>query len=290
MSLTTKRTISWLGTLAVLAAFCVGIARLPASGGLVDELRWALGRARGSPASFDHAERLLFAVAHEGLGDPLKVLETLLADEDPFVVHGTLVHIADEFRVLTGLTQGFEDEPPPAVIAFRTWFDRTTPDERLAYLPNTLLAGAALPEGWQMSPVLTRDDGRWIVAAALERNPDWRTWADRLLFGRADALEDQRTRLLVLDRLEDCDPGPDWPGLQCRYPDEPYALHGDDVAAYISDPHEKARWAAGRILTVARDARGLPAFREWLTAHPRIPSDAEKMLTDLFGPDWRKSP
>jgi hypothetical protein len=55
----------------------------------------------------------------------------------------------------------------------------------------------------------------------------------------------------------------------------------------LADPIAEVRWGAGRILAVAGDARGVPAFCDWLQHHPRMTANADKLMAALLGRDWR---
>ncbi|MBP7746510.1 MAG: hypothetical protein KA383_10275 [Phycisphaerae bacterium] len=302
MALTIRRLISWLGTLAVLGALAVGISRLPAQGGLVGELRWVFTQPIPAATKYSRTLELLWQAKQRAPDGPFNVMRVLLHDDDTRVVQCALVLVGDSIRSAAAFAVDW------GARLFEEWFAHSTADQRFAHLPYTLLqcywdAGSRMyaphfaetstrdeVAAGQLAPWRGADDVCWIVAGTLEKGPDWRPLADAGAFNDAAPTQHIRVRLLVLDALLTRDtafvPTPlDESTLQTelRPPLE-------QVLSLLTDLREKVRWAAGRILTVAGDRRGLPAFREWLKAHPNIPPGATQMLAELFGPDWRTAP
>jgi hypothetical protein len=296
MSLTTRRTLSWLGTLAVLAACGVGVTRLPGAGGsgLAGEVRYRITHGSHRPSGVDDASWLLFVADEQLPGTEVRVIKQLLYDPDERVVERALTVLTDRARF--GQANFYD---------FRAWFDSASLDQKMAHLHAALACCAAhdirpnqpyaFPELLLGVP-LDDDNQRWFIVATLSRGADEREVADRMIARDLRPDTEVCRRLRILDALR---PSMVDAARTCNELIEPInppelvrqlRIDGALLLSVLSDPNAKLRWAAGRILTVAGDARGLPAFREWLQAHPRIPLDAEKMLTDLFGPDWRTSP
>ena len=297
MSLATRRTLSWLATLAGLAGLVVGYARLPAHGGVAGEIHWLLARDHVPAEAHRRVAELLWDAAEgEGIARD-NVLSNLLANTDERVVHGALCVLSDLLGS-RGLP-GFDDANLRPV--FSRWFQYATIEAKVAHLPYTLLCALRHhihqpPERptelwstlrWAERP--TEGDARWVIAATLSLEPDARSAVERVLFGEYTGNIVEH-RLRVLDALnaaqaesaQSCLPllGPDYSRLEM-----PIALN--ELRQMASDPIPQVRRGAGRILAVAGDPRGLPAFREWVKTKRKLPPTAEKMLTDLFGPNWR---
>lgn len=302
MALTIRRLISWLGTLAVLIALAVGISRLPAQGGLVGELRWVFTRPSPAATKYSRALELLRQAKQRAPDGPFDVMRVLLQDDDPRVVQCALVLVGDSIRSAAAFAVNW------GARLFEEWFTHSTADERFAHLPYTLLqcywdagSGMYAPHfaetptrdevaAAQLVPWRGADDVCWIVAGTLEKGPDWRPLADAGAFNGVAPTQHIRVRLLVLDALLTRDTAFVPTPLDEKTLRAELIPSLEQVLSLLTDSREKVRWAAGRILTVAGDRRGLPAFREWLAANPRIPPGAMQMLTELFGPDWRTSP
>ncbi len=301
MSRTTHRVLAWLGVAALAAGLVRGARFLPGAGGPAAELRRLLAQPEPRPRLFHRAALILRAARDRRPQGRAELFRDLLRDPDPQVVHHALLLLGDVLR--TG-------EPDDAEVgaAFTDWFTAASLPARIEHLPHALVcaalaanplprpaaaprvAAAPLPENWPYGN--TPDERRWLVAASLLRDGEARELAGMLLFQTADDAVCVRDRLELLDAR-----------ATFRYPDPaapdarvaavaPASLRAqlrvdvDELADMLDDPLPQVRWAAGRILTVAGDPRGLPAFQEWLRAARPIPPAAAAMLNDLFGPEW----
>ena len=61
----------------------------------------------------------------------------------------------------------------------------------------------------------------------------------------------------------------------------------EQLLALLGDTDPRVSWSAGRILAVSADACGVPAVCHWLQWNPQMTACADKLMTALFGPDWR---
>lgn len=305
MSLTLRRGLSWALTLASLASLTVGITHLPGAGGAPGEIRWLLGRDGVPSRDVNRAVFLVRAAEENASKTPSQLLRSLLSDKDPRIVSGALAVILDWQRLgeTRTLTEAL-DNP------FGEWFRRATTAEKVAQLPRSLGCFLAVNDMFQYvqgsDPIpwnptdsrwrlpATDDNLRWLVAATLLRGELDRVDADVTAFSCYSPPScDIITRLRLLDGLPARkDPVDSQPVV--RYaPILPAAFREqlwmsvNDLVAMLSDPIDQVRWGAGRILAVAGDERGLPAFCDWLQHNPRFTSNANKLMTDLFGPDWR---
>jgi hypothetical protein len=292
MSRSTRRAVSWIGTLAVLFACGVGLAHLPGSGGVADELRWLLAKDRVPSQQFNRAAGLIILAEKQKLGARAAVYKTLLWERDPRVVGGAITLLANDLGAR---------RPPDSLLAlFTEWFLASTPEARLRYQPDLLACcehlllfrgldresgtpSASRP--WPLPAAV--GDYRWLVAGTLCRDDAGRSFADRVVFRERPELDCLRQRLHFLDA--------DAPFLESRR-FEALAAEAltaelrptvEQIASMVTDADARVRWGAGRILAVAGDARGLPAFCDWLQHNARMSANADKLMTPLFGPDWR---
>ncbi len=97
MSRAVRRTLSWAGTLAVVAGAALGVTRLPGFGGLEAELRWLLGRPP-TTASLNRAALLTLLAEKERPGSMRPVWAKLVRDLDPRVVQNALTVLTDKLR------------------------------------------------------------------------------------------------------------------------------------------------------------------------------------------------
>jgi len=302
MSPVARRTISWLVVLAVLVAVTLVVRRLPGAGGVADELRWLLACDNPPSRSFNRVSLLIREAEQRQLGARAALFRELLTDDDRRVVRGALVVLADHLRPSGTLHEDLRS-------VFADWFAAAPVRDKIDYLPYSLICSARAagrategdpplaaitPLVGSWVPALGEDDQRWIIAATLERNPDARELTQMLLFRGGPGADSVVHRLQYLDGV-----------TSLKYPDpldadhklEPitmdalraqYRLDADRLPAMLSDPLARVRWAAGRILAVCGDERGLPAFDEWLQANRRSRVAGEAIMIDLFGPEWRK--
>lgn len=312
MSRRTRRSLSWAALAAGLAVLGLAAARLPGSGGLAAELRWQLARAPG-PTPTARSMHLLREAEQRGPGASGRVLADLLAADDARIVDAALRLAAD---------LAWQDDLADAALAdwwpaLGRWLNAAGPPARQAHVAGLARCLAAWfsrdddprppkmrdnlevarprppPPGLRLGP----GDLRLLLAASLAPGRDITLHVlDTLLRDESEA-----TRHIVLIRLRLLDdpafdtsfggaaPAPwqaeiarenvaDWRPLVLRCQDW--------LVAALDDPEAHVRWAAGRVLAVCRDARGLPAVRDWLRRDPRAPR-GPGILETLFGPDWR---
>ncbi len=316
MSLRARRLVSWLGTLGVAGALASGVAHLPGTGGLTGEVRWLLGhRPQGPVRTSNPVLKLLMireAAAH-GIACP--ILATLLYDDDPHVVAGVL-WLAHDLAMRP--RRAFPDVNP-WVPDFVRWFNsanvRTKESLQEALLPclSRILLMAEFDAGSTSREALaaltgpiaavrnlnvTDDDLRWLIRASIAASRPAREPAFELVL-RAESI---RTRDIVPNRAGFLDnsrfapwhgaAGPAWSAECERNQAGAWSrielACGDRLAALTRDADEQVRWAAGRLLAVCRDERGLPAMDEYFRSNPGRAGPAIELLSDLFGPDWRK--
>jgi hypothetical protein len=321
MSRTLWRCTSWLATAALLTAVGLALRHLPGAGGLTGEVRWLLSRRAVNgppiPAPANPVLKLLILRESREPGATAGILGTLLSDRDPRVVDGVL-SLAFDLRAqsVEGLPRltGFWPE-------FRRWFhnaDLSTKQLHREGLVRLLAAELHADDDAELSKTsaedyhrrprpgaspagleLTNLDLRWILLATLAR--DRRTAVPALnvcLRAESFAIRDIiQTRLELLDRPA----GGPWGGA-CPPPWSHDCLRehaatwstieltiADELSELVRDPDADLRWAAGRILAVCRDRRGLPAVHERLRDRPREMQEADRLMQDLFGPDWREA-
>jgi hypothetical protein len=302
MSLTTRRTLSWLGTLAVLAILAALYTRLPGYGRAVSETRWLLARGAASAHTYRQADGLLLALEQRDPGQRAAALRELLRDPDPMVIDRTLRLLADRLK------HSFDSGLSDLRTAFEEWSLRASVAERVAHLPWTLLCAtphescgmgrsfwfdrrAPRPGRFEWPNVMTEDDARWMVAATLQTNPDARALIDAMLFRfRFKAHAYVVARLRTLDALPPSDLHFIYDTIPETHPEmfeRDAVITPQELLNLLADPIPEVRWGAARCLVVTSDPRGLSAFREWAKTKRKLPPAAEKMLTDLFGPNWR---
>jgi hypothetical protein len=97
MSLRVRRTLSWLGTAAVIAVLASAVRRLPGSGGLYEELHWLLSRAP-TTRTLNQAFGLTLLAEQQRLGSTWAAWARLLRDDDPQVVQNALTVLGDKLR------------------------------------------------------------------------------------------------------------------------------------------------------------------------------------------------
>jgi hypothetical protein len=292
MSRSARRAISWVGTLAVLAGGAIGLAHLPGSGGVGDELRWLLGRDRVSPKQFNRATGLIVLAERQKAGARTALYRDLLRERDPRLVRNAITLLANEF--------GRGHVPDDLAAMFTEWFLASTPEQRLRYQPALLACCEPLllfrgidPERgtgpasqpWPLPAAV--GDYRWLVAGTLWRQHAGRAFADRVVFRPNADLDWLSLRLQFLDG--------DAPFLESRHfsPLSAGRLTATlrpgvgQVVAMLTDTNERVRWGAGRILAAAGDPRGLPALCDWVRHNPQLIPNTDRLMTALFGPNWR---
>lgn len=300
MSRTHRRTISWLALATLLGAGAVGLTRLPGYGGVVAEVRWLLARGYTHPDHHLRAAGLIVVAKHESPESHGQIFRALLRDDDPCVVRAALRILEDHLRTLPYARQDLRR-------AFRTWFREASIEEKICCGPGILTC--LMQAEWQVSgdwdfwaklddgaglhalTLLRSEDHRWLVASTLQDIEPARIMAEGLLLGRYCCGPRVSLRLRRLDGLGD--------PVERLLPEATYRPIGseelgqqlqidvDELVAMLNDPIDEVRWAAGRILTVCGDERGLAAFCEWLQTTRGLTREADKLMTDLFGPNWR---
>jgi hypothetical protein len=153
------------------------------------------------------------------------------------------------------------------------------------------VAIAPLLPQWPEFPAGERE--RWLLAASLTRDEQTRQLAFFLLFSpEPPAPLRVAQRLHVLDGLvsqKHPDPlTPDAPlvRLSAEQLRAELRVPPERLAELLADPLPAVRQAAGRILALAGDARGLPALDEWRRTRSGLPPEARALLADLYGEDW----
>lgn len=98
MAIATRRSLSWIATLAVIFGLCAGYAHLPGAGGLTAELRWLLRDCATGPPP--RAANLLATQAALTKPDEMSsALNELLHDEGEFVTRGAVLLWSDLMRL-----------------------------------------------------------------------------------------------------------------------------------------------------------------------------------------------
>ena len=302
MSLVLRRGISWVLTLGLLSSLAIGITHLPGSGGTLDEIRWLLRRDGVPSRDLNRASLLIRMLGREAAHTPGQVFQVLFSDKDPRIVHGAMRAFIDQRQFDLG-----GPCPKDMCTAYSNWFRRASVAEKTATLPQSFYICFVLVNdiySRTVDPVLpwdpmssnwplpaTGDDLRWIVAATLQRGERERHAVDLVVF-RRDGLSpyDVVQRLRRLDGMSppiNYSPPAVYSAVELKELRKQLWLSVDDLATMLSDPISEVRWGAGRILAVAGDERGLPALREWLKHNPRFTPLADKLMIDLYGPDWR---
>jgi hypothetical protein len=281
MSRTARRCISWTGTLAIVAGVAIGARYLPGAGSVTDELRWLFGWP--SHANLNRADALFELAEQQAPGSQTRILDALLGDSDPVVQQAGLN--LSTGALLRALGTSSRKSPRQALDPFLRWLARVPPEKRLQYDPYPLLIAELPPAQRVAAGLLTPGDLRWMIAGTRERSLDWRERAEALVFRPGPVEPGVRRRLRMLDALQ-------------PIPDELMPLSSEDIAAelvptreqllaLLADADTRVSSNAGRILAVSGDVRGIPAVCRWLQWNPRMTASAGKLMTALFGPDWR---
>jgi hypothetical protein len=97
MSLRLRRTLSWLGTAAIIAVLASTLHRLPGQGGLHAELRWLLDRPP-TARTLNQALGLTLLADEQQPGVSPAAWAMLLRDSDPQVVQNALTVLGDKLR------------------------------------------------------------------------------------------------------------------------------------------------------------------------------------------------
>lgn len=315
MSLTLRRSLSWVLTLASLASLGIGTTYLPGAGGVLAEFGWLLARDNSSPAQLNRAFSLLHFAEEDSPGARARLVSALVRNSDLRVVRGCLRCIAPQIPTPGALSEDVSR-------ALREWFRETNTTQKTALLPEAFSCWLASTGGTQTVtcgnaafftvppqdavPALDPDNRRWIVAATAVVH-GWERWlVEQVVFPDESAdpfavspfpvpcpLYELAQRLRYIDGLstnaviaKQADIG-ELPRIATGPLCQLLGIPTGELLSMLFDPIDQVRWGAGRILAVAGDARGLSAFCDWLQHNPRFTANANKLMTDLFGPDWR---
>ena len=265
------------------------------------ELRWLLARDYVPPQSWNRALGLLSFAEQREPGKRAELYRFMLFDEDKRLAGAGLRLLASDITM------------PGASLAdlralFREWFAQASVSEKIAHVPEVVHCvlcafgerpnNARLPvlrapgyEDWDLP--LTDEDERWMVAGmSLDTQYDLECGVLNAAVCRSSA-ETIMCRLRFMDGtlagesrqlFVDAVHAPLTPD---ELRDE-LRLSVERIVGMLDDPIAEVRWGAGRILAVAGDRRGLPAFTEWLRQHPARRRAADQLMTELFGPEWRQ--
>ncbi|MGD8451128.1 MAG: hypothetical protein PVJ57_04865 [Phycisphaerae bacterium] len=270
----------------MLVAASVGWTRLPGVDGVRGELWWQLHRDKLGPSDWTQIGRLVHLTEFEVPGSRAPILKDLLSSGDFVVVDRTL-QILSDLLVLRGA------DSPNLLALVDGWLQSASADDKLAHrrvLCECGMRRAAL-NGWKHdAQVPAVEDLRWILVATMDPYSMHTMLARDLLPLEADAVRTLSPRQLFLDGVMPAPAGLGiiMPGLPPAVPlGEPLT---ESLIALLADPVPEVRWAAGRLLAVAGDARGVPAVIEWLQHEPGRTAVAEKLFSYLYGPEWRDLP
>lgn len=276
-----RRATSWLGATIAAAVLVIGLTHLPGSGGVLGELRWSFRWP--TPGNLNRAHVLFELIEQRSPGSQIQILDTLLNAEARTAQEAGLSLTAAALR-------GTQRNPPTAtreqaLAPFLHWLARLAPGERLQFQPYPLLI-AELPRAQrEASGLLTPADLGWMIAGTAERRSDWRERAEMLVFRPAPAEPGIRQRLAMLDAARPV-PGHLAPLAPADVAAE-LVPPGEELAALLADADPRVSGAAGRILAVSGDPRGVPTLSRWLQQNPQMTAGTNKLMTALFGPDWR---
>jgi hypothetical protein len=279
MSRTLRRILSWVFVLTLVAAAAVGRHYLPGRG-VLGEIRWAF--AHGATTGQQNRAFGLVALLAEhdpaALGD---TFATLLRESDPQIVGWSL-------SALDGRLTYFPSSRGVLDKTFLEWIESADDATKLAHLKSVVVC---LETVFYFTDVRwTAEHRRWLALGAVDPDDFTRHLAATCIgFDAALALRD---RLGVLHagnpRWKQEGPmTPDASKLPSAWAPLELPEH-EQVVELTRDSVNQVRWAAGQILAVCGDQRGLPALCEWLQTKPKGGAAAEKVLSELFGPDWRK--
>lgn len=297
-----RRILSWLVTLGVLVAGGVALQRLPGGGELIDELRWLLAHSEHRPQLLNQATRLILYAGRDEPVESADLVMALLNSDDERVVRGMLT-------ILPNCVDATVGDAAALGTQFLDWFEMLELRRKVRFLPQILvccawavsgpgsdspLLPAVTPLVHDWAVELTAADRQWLIAATLVRDPSARELADMLLFRHTAPAEQVLHRLAYLDgRTGAKHPDPLEPegklepiGLDVL--EAQLRLPARELPDMLSHPLPEVRQAAGRILAVCGDARGVPGVCEWVAANPRFAPRAAHVMTDLFGPGWRE--
>ncbi len=273
----TRPIIPWVVAIVLAIAAILAICYSSGFGRLPAELRDLLAHSAEHPRAINDAMRLLLLAEEEQPGRRCELLAVLLDDGDSQVIGGTLTLVADQFRYAAG------EERTDLERVFAGWFDGASIADKVAHLPQTL--ACACPDAWIIT--LKPADRRWLIAATLTRVDDLRLVADRAAFGPEADENPICRRLRYLDGLADeygtVDATVD---LSMQLAGQLPLSHAE-LATMLRDQLTDVRYAAGRLLSVGGDERGLPVFAEWLQTRPPSLDAGERLMRALYGADWR---
>lgn len=280
MSLTLRRTVSFATVVATVVATALIYTRLPGADGTLSELHWILSRPPPE-RQLRRAGGLLVIAEEQDSGAEARYLKGLLKSDNSLVVDSAL-----EIMLLRWM-RGIESWENVNEL-FNDWFVSASDEQRWAHVqPIVGLSGMLLARVDTLSlesqvRVLQREPEylRWHLASMVHPDKRFRRSLEPPLLESPDPAIQAR-----LDRLDGWFPIYEqeeqpswWPRIDAA----------DWVVWAVDDPFPQVRWAAGLVLALCRDERGLHAAYDWLQNDPNAPASANQVLDQLFGPDWRK--
>ncbi|MFH1747673.1 MAG: hypothetical protein ABIG44_11585 [Planctomycetota bacterium] len=321
MSRMVRRTLSWVFVLAILVAALIGWNRVPGAGGALGELRWLLGKQPRTTQDYNRASTLLLLANNERMGCRLEIYRALVFDSDERVVDGVLVLLHDELGQAVaycprdGYGERFNPKWNDALRITTEWFDEASEETHFNHADRAIrlfvlayrcarhwhrdFGGDSRYLVWQVLATLPYPGDYDLFVAtqsqltsATENHPFNNLHGPRRQWP-PDAFS-IRVRLRILD-------GRTIAGEEAHLPPKP-RLHRVEIKDWwpieipghaelltlIEHEHPAIRWAAGRIMAICYDKRGLPGVKEWLDTKPSQAKSAEKVLSEMYGPDWRE--
>lgn len=289
-----RRIVSWVAAAAIVTASIAAWPLVPGANGPVGELQWILTHANFNQRGHRSAASVLLTLEHADPQRAARVLEALLLGDNPRVARHALTLLADRLeadRMARHVTRAIWQ---PVFVA---WLEQAAPSFKFEQRAAALRAVFSLypddvTDAWTALP-LTQRDARWIVAGMLDRSLHVGLTAIDLVFRETESQNPLRERFLYAGQVRTRLPA------DATVEQLPTAALMRDWSRYVSlaqgtlvdlldDEAPRVRWAAGRILAVAGDARGLPAFGEWLRReHRRRNRPADLLMTALHGAEWR---
>lgn len=287
-----RRIVSWVSTLAAGALMLVGAMRLPGARGAEGELRWRLARLASASPRFERDMGLLVAAfADTRLASCAAEARRWLV-EAPAELRPRLLHL-----LWVPVRTAASDAPLREVVL--DWVMSLPPAERAALLPGIgELWLAAATGSADRGALLFREVQVDVARLAARLHPDDTAWLALLMSSLAQQApleqlgvlrnDAERDELLFRSLAAAGAPLRDSTGRRgrCRlwYIVD---LDAERLAALLDDPSADVRYAAGRTLALAGDARGLARYCEFLDAGPRPDPLADAVLGGIYGPDWR---
>ncbi len=293
-----RRIISWAAVAAVGVGLYLAAGLLPGARGVEGELRWRIARLGMVSKNFDLDTGVLMSrYLRERPKESARAVRRWL-DEWP------AEELSPLFDVLQVPLMGQPDDAPLRDVVL-DWVVSLPLEERAALLPDIgeFWLRAAEPDVPPSSRAWARHEPKLDVGRLAERlSPDETAWVallmaaldymryfDELRFVRGDADRDELLLRAFCARRaflgeELCRDRPVRRG-PCRLWFI-IDVDAERLVALLDDPCEDVRDAAGRMLALAGDPRGLPGYCEFLNAWGNDPH-ADRVLESIYGADWR---